>query len=506
MKDRTPKFPGRVKLDPVAGQTNTYDMTRADDPDDTGTPFNTRTMLQDSTARFLRIPVSNPFVDDALRHMPDRINPIGTIRTSPALSLGDAWLPCDGSQVTFAEYPQLCQVLRNTAGGVTWETTQVGVDPNFRGMSKPILFKGKWYLAGTYKENLGTWYANFTINIAVSDNIVGPYTVIHSETIKSMLSTTNVTDSVQMAASEETIAAVWDGSMEGQGTSSIDATFITWSADGETWSTRAVRYDPNSLAGSHTGMTLRDFQTDGVYWAIADSTEVTKRGVYYITDIKNATQWTWKQEIVSYPAAEIGRMSYTNGLWIIPIKNSKSGEIAIIAAKNPAGDWTRYDIGTIESNVNAVSQIAFYSGKYWAFIAVQTGQEGPYIAFSTDLSEWVISKAEDLPERSESDWNRSPELIANKRQMVFSIPEGIYTTSDPNVGWNQVTLPAGAPTANLSSYEDILVSTGADTIAHHDYATETRRLPTISLSDDTTTFIKAKNELDVFEAQQSGGD
>ena len=147
MKDRTPKFPGRVKLKPVAGQTDTYDMTRADDPDDTGTPFNTRTMLQDSTGRFLRLPYSNPLVDDAFRHMVDRIVPIGTIRTSPAQSLGDAWLKCDGSQVTFPDHPQLCQILRNTAGGVTWETTQVGVDPNFRGMSKPILFKGKWYLA-----------------------------------------------------------------------------------------------------------------------------------------------------------------------------------------------------------------------------------------------------------------------------------------------------------------------------------------------------------------------
>lgn len=104
MKDRTPKFPGRVKLKPVAGQTDTYDMTRADDPDDTGTPFNTRTMLQDSTGRFLRLPYANPFVDDAFRHIPDRIEPIGTVKTSPALSLGDAWLPCDGSTVTFEHF------------------------------------------------------------------------------------------------------------------------------------------------------------------------------------------------------------------------------------------------------------------------------------------------------------------------------------------------------------------------------------------------------------------
>ena len=42
-------------------------------------------------------------------------------------------------------------------------------------------------------------------------------------------------------------------------------------------------------------------------------------------------------------------------------------------------------------------------------------------------------------------------------------------------------------------------------VAYHDYTYDSRLLPTISLSDDTTTFIKAKNELDVFEAQQSGG-
>ena len=69
MKDRTPKYRGRVKLLPVAGQENIYDMTRADEPDDTGTPFNKRTMLQDSTAKFLQLNAANPFVDDALRQM-----------------------------------------------------------------------------------------------------------------------------------------------------------------------------------------------------------------------------------------------------------------------------------------------------------------------------------------------------------------------------------------------------------------------------------------------------
>ena len=38
--DRIPTYPGRVKLTPVSGQTNTYDLVRADQPIEAGTPIN----------------------------------------------------------------------------------------------------------------------------------------------------------------------------------------------------------------------------------------------------------------------------------------------------------------------------------------------------------------------------------------------------------------------------------------------------------------------------------
>ncbi len=38
--DRVPTYPGRVKLTPVSGQANTYDMVRADEPIEEGTPIN----------------------------------------------------------------------------------------------------------------------------------------------------------------------------------------------------------------------------------------------------------------------------------------------------------------------------------------------------------------------------------------------------------------------------------------------------------------------------------
>lgn len=50
MKDRIPVYPGRVTLTPVSGQANTYDMTRADQPTEEGTPLNKNTLLKDATA------------------------------------------------------------------------------------------------------------------------------------------------------------------------------------------------------------------------------------------------------------------------------------------------------------------------------------------------------------------------------------------------------------------------------------------------------------------------
>ena len=50
MKDRVPLYPGRVKLTPVSGQENTYDMVRADEPTQEGTPLSKATFLKDATA------------------------------------------------------------------------------------------------------------------------------------------------------------------------------------------------------------------------------------------------------------------------------------------------------------------------------------------------------------------------------------------------------------------------------------------------------------------------
>lgn len=53
MQDRQPTYPGRVKLIPVEGLANTYDLIRADVPRIEGTPLNKKTLLEDRVARLL---------------------------------------------------------------------------------------------------------------------------------------------------------------------------------------------------------------------------------------------------------------------------------------------------------------------------------------------------------------------------------------------------------------------------------------------------------------------
>lgn len=50
MKDRIPTYPGRVRLIPVSGQTGVFDMERADEPTQTGTPLNKANLLTDAVA------------------------------------------------------------------------------------------------------------------------------------------------------------------------------------------------------------------------------------------------------------------------------------------------------------------------------------------------------------------------------------------------------------------------------------------------------------------------
>ena len=72
MKDRVPTYPGRVTLTPVPGQANTYDMVRADQPTQEGTPINKASFLPDAVAsEYFVNPTGNETVGQVLGILPN---------------------------------------------------------------------------------------------------------------------------------------------------------------------------------------------------------------------------------------------------------------------------------------------------------------------------------------------------------------------------------------------------------------------------------------------------
>lgn len=141
MKDRIPKYPGRVKLTPVSGQTDVFDMVRADEPEEAGTPINKQTLLTDETAVKLGLdPESDPTPDEALNKLGGRI---GDIKETLRTDLGEDWLLCNGDPVPDGEYPALRDMLHyNTE----WKRLPLLFG---YGTVRPMPVAGQWLLLRT---------------------------------------------------------------------------------------------------------------------------------------------------------------------------------------------------------------------------------------------------------------------------------------------------------------------------------------------------------------------
>lgn len=66
MQDRMPVYPGRIKLTPVSGLSNVYDMERADSPTQEGTALNKANLLADETEALIFGSAQNKTPNEAL--------------------------------------------------------------------------------------------------------------------------------------------------------------------------------------------------------------------------------------------------------------------------------------------------------------------------------------------------------------------------------------------------------------------------------------------------------
>lgn len=148
MQDRVPLYPGRVTLTPVSGQANTFDLLRADQPTQEGTPINKATLLKDATAALFGLP--NTAVPDDALHLLSRFqsglgNEYIWAKYTQSISYGDNLTT---SRVNILSYGSSSKAQYSTNAKIEGKSV-VMVDPieitYDQIKSSPDILKGKYY-------------------------------------------------------------------------------------------------------------------------------------------------------------------------------------------------------------------------------------------------------------------------------------------------------------------------------------------------------------------------
>lgn len=179
MKDRVPKYPGRVKITHADGTSEYVTLERADEPvsGNEGTPLNKATLLSDDTAAELKLTGDNPTVNDALKKLK-------TDADAPAFcylfDVKKAWLTSSISQSEFkiamAKAPDSVEMFMGSAfiSPDLKHVFDIKVDAtNYRQSIGQ-------YRIGDININTGeiTWSPTVTLPAAYSDSYVYTYRTV----------------------------------------------------------------------------------------------------------------------------------------------------------------------------------------------------------------------------------------------------------------------------------------------------------------------------------------
>lgn len=143
MTDRVPQHPGRVRLTPVAGQTNVYDLELADGATVPGTPLNKANLLTDAVGHLIGTNFSGPdatTVNEALEYIAS-----GAVRCDHGSYTGD------GNTGTLIQISTLFnpRIVILGEGGFVW----------LRGVADgPVILEGNTFYDNSRIVRLGlTW-------------------------------------------------------------------------------------------------------------------------------------------------------------------------------------------------------------------------------------------------------------------------------------------------------------------------------------------------------------
>lgn len=110
MNDRVANHPGRWKLTPVTGTTDTYDFERADDPTVEGTKLNKATFLPDAVASAIAAATGGSNINlpaDALNAIASALSTIGLSNNAKIEALSYTGSGNNSKQINFSIKPRI---------------------------------------------------------------------------------------------------------------------------------------------------------------------------------------------------------------------------------------------------------------------------------------------------------------------------------------------------------------------------------------------------------------
>lgn len=430
MQDRIPLYPGRVKLIPVNGQTNTYDMVRADEPTEAGTPLNKASLLKDTTASLYGLG-ADAVPDDVLVKLGSIRPKVGDIKYTARTDLDETWLLCNGETISASEYPELAAILAQGGPAGTWATVSSPISGS-DGLGKAAFGNGTFFVSA--------YGFGDDFSIAYADSPSQTWT-------KSQMATSGRCNGVAFA-NNLYFALGMDGN-------SAPILYYSNSPSGP-WASKTM---PVTRGG------LYDITYGSGYYVACGSQYSTARHAFYYT---TSPDGTWTANSAYNANGEFKACAYGGGNFVFGGEESSGSETRIFYTSAPNGNVTPV---TLYSSYESVNDIVYYNGRFMACTAT-------CLYYATDPT---------------GSWTRVPlgitggnaiacsgEIITvvGSSQIAYSRSvDGPWTTNSAGVSRN-----SGIAAGNAS----YVVTSGGSTL----YYIQNNAIPTIT-SDKSFAYIKA---------------
>lgn len=491
MTDRvpTPGKEGRVKLTFDDESVQYAKIEMADEPTQEGTPLIKTTLLSDETAALYEFGAEEePTVDAALRQLPYRV---GDTLTTARTNLGNNWRLCNGAELTRSSYPDLSDLFSVDVTGGLWKS---GTVSGLTIVNKIVYANGYWVALGYY-ESGDIYYAR----ICYKTSITAGWTtkdLWSGDNNDNQLYDLIYNDGYYIAVGQYAYKADGNQGYTNQARVAYATTINGTYTFNTLWSSANYNYAnqiPRSIAyGNGYYVVCGTNYNYGLGYTspyIAYSTSVTG---------------SWKNKPLASPTSNtescgVYFVVYANGYWVAcgdaPNSTSNADTAAIYYATTPNGTWTQK---TLFSNYAANVHSIVYSNGYW----VTSGVDGDssttinaVVYYTSNLTgTWTKRVLEGVSNAPQTD------IINDGTYFVVMVRTrykmSLWYRATPTGTFTEIPIVASSTSNNCLASTIVfadniyLIDGGASTLSFTYNDISKLKLPSISLSDDTYTYIK----------------